>query len=68
MANTYDKSGSKVESTGTLEGAKGGSGSGGTGPTGSVRAYPKSKGNVSPHKTDFSPMCCPPSTYGVNGV
>jgi hypothetical protein len=57
---------SKVESTGSLAGAKGGGGSSGTGPTGSSRSYPKGKG--SPHNTNWNPMKSAASTYGICGV
>lgn len=57
----------KVESTGKLEGAKGGANtSSASGPTGSSRSYPKGKGDHL--RNDFNPMKCPASTYGICGV
>lgn len=65
MAEDYSKG--KVESTGKMEGAHGGSsGSGNTGPTGSARQYPKGKGTNM--RSDFNPMKKPASTYGICGV
>ena len=60
--------GSKVESTssGSSMHVSAGGGSGeNNGPTGSSRSYPKGKNTRS---TDFNPMKCGCSTYGINGV
>jgi hypothetical protein len=63
----YSK-GSKVESSSGMSGtAHGGAANrdGNSGCTGSARTYPKGK---SIRSTDWNPMKCKGSTYGVNGV
>jgi hypothetical protein len=63
----YSK-GDKTESSGGMSGAIGGGAAnrdGNSGPTGSARNYPKGK---TVRSTDWNPMKCKGSTYGVNGI
>jgi len=60
----YGKS-SKVESSSSMHVSGGSSSGSNNGPTGSARDYPKGK---TIRSTDFNPMKCAASTYGVCGV
>jgi hypothetical protein len=64
--NRQDYGKSSTVSSGSSMHVSGGSSSGSNnGPTGSSRDYPKGK---SIRSTEFNPMKCCASTYGINGV
>lgn len=66
MSNTMYGKGSKVESTGKLQGAQAHKSGDGSGPTGSSRSYPKGKGGAM--KSDFNPQKVAATDYAVGGV